>query len=199
MMRVLQFKLGGEYDYNVTFETGFEKRRIQTNEEPKGDLISAVSNVVLASVKFFRFEDISASFRQITFSYPENGPQTFVLELTVKTKENIYVKHILKSEKLNLTNDETVSDSFEVQLRIDQNNALVQKITTLREEIEQYALGARMQQDLPFTGEEATAEEASLFDDGEDGDGGADEDEETEDEQQRRRSELHIVENGGEE
>jgi hypothetical protein len=36
MMKILQFKLGGEYDYNVTFETGFEKRKIQTNEAPKG-------------------------------------------------------------------------------------------------------------------------------------------------------------------
>jgi hypothetical protein len=82
MMKILQFKLGGEYDYNVTFETGFEKQRIQTNENPKGELLSAVSNVVAAAVKYFCFEEITAAFRQITFSYPDNGPQTFVLELT---------------------------------------------------------------------------------------------------------------------
>jgi hypothetical protein len=192
MMKILQFKLGGEYDYNVTFETGFEKRKIQTSEEPKGDLLSAVSDVVIASVNFFRFENISASFRQITFSYPDGSPESFVIELSVKTRENIYIKHILKSEKLNLIPEETASDNREIQLRINQNNDLVEKIIALREEIESYALGARMQQDLPFDGEEGSEEGASLFDDSEEDAG-----EESGSEQQRRRSELHIVENGG--
>jgi hypothetical protein len=166
MMKILQFKLGGDYDYNVTFETNFEKQKIQTNENPKNDLLAAVSNVVLSAVKFFRFEDISAAFRQITFSYPENGPQAFIIELTIKTKENIYVKHSLKSEKLILLYDETVSDHLEIQQRIEQNNDLVKDITTLREEIENYALGARSQQDLPFDEEEGSEGEASLFEDG---------------------------------
>jgi hypothetical protein len=51
----------------------------------------------------------------------------------------------------------------------------------------QFKLGARMQQELPFDGEENAEEESSLFEDDE---------EETEDEQQDRRSELHIVEHG---
>jgi hypothetical protein len=195
MMNILQFKLGGEYDCNVTFETGFEKRKVQTNEAPKGDLNSAVSNVVVAAVNYFRLENISASFRQITFSYPENGPGGYVLELAVKTKENIYVKHILKSERLDLRADETGTTNRDFSILIGQQNTLVEKILTLREEIESYALGARMQQDLPFTDEEGSEEEASLFDDGEDDTG----EEESGDEQQRRRSELHIVENGGEE
>jgi hypothetical protein len=190
MMKILQFKLGGEYDYNVTFETGFEKRKIQTNENPKNDLLSSVSNVVVAAVQFFRFEDISAAFRQITFSYPENGPETFVLELTVKTKENIYVKHILKSEKLNLLKQDTESDNWDFQHRVNQNNDLVEKITTLREQIESYAIGARMQQDLPFDEEENSEEkEASLFDEGEAGEDGGEE----------SGDEFNIVEHGGEE
>jgi hypothetical protein len=167
MMKILQFKLGGEYDYNVTFETDSEKRKIQTNEAPKGDLNSAVSNVVIAAVNFFRFENISASFRQITFSYPDNGPEGFVIELGVKTQENIYVKHILKSERLDIRADEIETTNRELSIRIGQQNTLVEKIITLREEIESYALGARMQQDLPFSGEEGSEEEASLFDDDE--------------------------------
>jgi hypothetical protein len=190
MMKILQFKLGGEYDYNVTFETGFEKRKIQTNEAPKGDLNSAVSNVVVAAVNYFRFENISASFRQITFSYPENAPEGFVLELSVKTRENIYVKHIMKSERLDLKADEIETTNRDLSIRINQKNTLVEKIFLLREEIENYALGARMQQDLPFEAEEGSAEESSLFGDGEDNEG--------EDEQQNRRSELHIVERGEE-
>jgi hypothetical protein len=180
MMNILQFKLGGEYDYNVTFETGFEKRKIQTNEAPKGDLNTAVSNVVVAAVNFFRFENISASFRQITFGYPENAPEGFVLELSVKTRENIYVKHIMKSERLDLRIDGTGTTSPDLSIRIDQQNALVEKILILRQEIEKYALGARMQQDLPFETEKSSGEESSLFDD------------------EEGNSEFHIVERGEE-
>jgi hypothetical protein len=180
MMNILQFKLGGEYDYNVTFETGFEKRKIQTNEAPKGDLNTAVSHVVIAAVNFFRFENISASFRQITFSYPENGPEGFVIELSVKTRENVYVKHIMKSERLDLITDETKTTNSDLSSRINQNNILVERILSLRAEIESYALGARMQQDLPFDAEEGTGEDSSLFDDEEDD------------------NELHIVAHGEE-
>jgi hypothetical protein len=176
MMKILQFKLGGEYDYNVIFETGVVKQKIQTNEVPKGDLNAAVSNVVVAAVNFFRFVDISASFRQITFSYPESGSEGFVLELSVKTRENIYVRHIMKSERLVIRIDETRTTNRDLSIRIDQQNTLVEKTLILREEIEKYALGARMQQDLPFEAEEGSGEESTLFDD-EEGDG-----------------ELHIVE-----
>jgi hypothetical protein len=192
MMNILQFKLGGEYDYNVTFETDSEKRKIQTNEAPKGDLNTAVSNVVVSAVNFFRFENISASFRQITFSYPENGPGGFVIELFVKTRENIYVKHIMKSERLDLKADEAETTNRDLSIRINQQNTLVKNILILRAEIEDYATGARMQQDLPFEAGEGSGEESFLFDE-EEGDA-----EGTGDEQQRRMSELHIVERGEE-
>jgi hypothetical protein len=192
MMKILQFKLGGEYDYNVTFETGFEKRKIQTNDQPKGDLLTAASNVVITSVRFFKFENISAVFRQITFNYPDNGPQGFVIELTVKTKDVLDIKHTLKSERIELVPIEEAAPDSKILARIKERNDLIQKIITLREEIESYALGARMQEDLPFDAEESSEGEASLFDDGDDGEGEGDD-------QQRRRSELHIVENGGEE
>lgn len=164
MMKILQFKLGGEYDYNVTFETFDAKRKIQTNELPKGALLAAIANVVTAEVEYFRLEGISASFRQITFSYPENSCTGFVIELKVKTKENIYIEHILKSEKLNLASFGTETDSMDDSLRCMQNNSLVEKIITLREEIEAYALGARVQGDLPFNGDGSDVE-GNLFDD----------------------------------
>jgi hypothetical protein len=188
MMKILQFKLGGEYDYNVAFETGVVKQKIQTNEVPKGDLNTAVSNVVVTAVNFFRFADISASFRQITFSYPESGSEGFVLELSVKTRENVYVKHIMKSERLALKIDETETTNRDLSIRIDQQNTLVENILTLREEIESYAAGARMQQDLPFEAEAGSGEESTLFDDEEGGGEG------TEGEHHHHMSELHIVE-----
>ena len=162
-MKILQFKLGGEYSYNVTFETVTEKRKISTNEAPKNNLLEVVSSVVVAAVKFFRFDNISSAFRQITFSYPDNGPEGFVIELTIKTKENIYVTHTLKCERLSLHVDQTETDNIDNQTRIDQKNDLVEKIKKLREEIEAYVLGARMQQDLPFADDD-DGEEGGLFD-----------------------------------
>ena len=161
-MKILQFKIGGEYEYHVTFETIAEKRKIQTNEEPKGDLLSVISKVVVAAVNFFRLNDITASFRQITFSYPEKAPDGFVIELNIKARENVYVTHTLKSERLLLSTNDTESSDEGFQERINQNNTLVEKIVALRDEIEAYALGARMQQDLPFEGDDEDKED-SLF------------------------------------
>jgi hypothetical protein len=169
MMKILQFKVGGEYGYNVTFETGLEKQKIQTNDRPTGNLLSAVSSVVNAAIKFFRFDNISAQFRQITFSYPESGSEGFVLELTVKTKDNVYVKHILKTDRQPLITEDTSSTDASFSLRIEQSNSLVQKILLLRDAIEAYVQGEREQGDLPFEdGNEGEDNAGSLFDDDKD-------------------------------
>jgi hypothetical protein len=173
MMSILQFRVGCEYDYNVTFETGLEKQRIQTNDRPTGDLLSAVSSVVVAAIKFFRFENITAQFRQITFGYPEKGPESFVLEFTIKTKENVYIKHILKTKKLSLSIEDATSTDVAYQTRIEQNNSLVEKVINLREEIVAYIQGARAQNDLLFedgNDDENSDSEGSLFDDDKDED-----------------------------
>jgi hypothetical protein len=163
MIRILQFKLDGEYDYNVSFETGFEKQKIQTNEEPKLEMLSAISNVVIAAVKYFKFENISAVFRQITFNYPENGKEGFVIELIVKTNEVYNIKHVLKCERIEL--DSLPEDTPDSKLleRIMVHNDLIEKVSVLREEIKNYALGARRQRDLPFSGEEASEGEGTLL------------------------------------
>jgi uncharacterized protein YsxB (DUF464 family) len=168
-MNILQFRLGGEYRYNVTFETAFEKRKIQTNDEPTGSLPQAVSDAVIAAVSYFGFENINAVFRQISFSYPENDSEGFVLELDIKSKENPHVAHILKTEKMKLRLlEEKASRAtvFDNHLRIEQHNSLVEKIEELRDEIAKYAQGKRNQKELPF--EDSAEEEnggAALFDD----------------------------------
>ena len=147
-MKILQFKIGGDYDYNVVFETLTEKRKIQTNEVPRDELTKAVVNVVAAAETFFRFTDITMAFRQISFSYPQNAPQGFVLEMVVRSKENIYVTHTLKTEKLFLRSEDTASTNLEFETRMMQQNDLIEKIRALRDEIEVYAAGSKMQQEL---------------------------------------------------
>jgi hypothetical protein len=161
-MTILQFQIGGEYDYNVTYETNTEKQKLQTNDSPTGTLLTAVSNVVNAAIKFCRFENIAAKFKKVTFGYPDSGPN-FQLEFIIKTKDNPYVSHALKIEKLDLKLDEVKSNDGDYQKRVDQNNYLVEKIETLREDIKKYIQGERAQKDLPFE----TGESSSL-DDGDD-------------------------------
>ena len=164
-MQILQFKVGGEYEYNVAFETGSDKQKIQTNDSPTGDLLSAISGVVNAALKYFRFENISAQFRSVTFSYPETSGDNFYLEFYIKTKENVFVKHLLKTDKILLSTDDATSTDVDYQLRVDQNNSLVQKIIKLREEIVLYAQGARAQSELPFEdGGEKSGNDNNLFD-----------------------------------
>jgi len=167
MMNILQFKVGGEYEYNVLFETGLEKQKIQTNDKPTGDLMSAISNVVNSALKYFRFESIAAQFRSVTFSYPENSGENFTLEFYIKTKENPFVKHLLKTDKILLAVDDASSTDDKYQLRVNQNNALVENIEKLREEIVLYAQGARAQSELPFEDGQERHNEESLFDDDE--------------------------------
>jgi hypothetical protein len=170
MMNILQFKVGGKYDYDVTFETGLEKQKTMTNDRPTGNLLNAISSVVVSAIKSFRFESIKAQFRSITFNYPEKGPDGFVLEFIIQTKDNIYMKHALKTERINIDIEDTSSNDSDFSMRIQQNNALVEKVVTLREEIEFYIKGARLQSELPFEdGEESEDDsEGSLFNDDED-------------------------------
>jgi hypothetical protein len=163
-MKILQFKIGGEYDYNVAYETESEKQKIQTNDSPTGDLLAAVSNVVNASIKYFRFESISAKFKSVTFSYPESGPTNFQLEFYIKTKENVFVEHLLKTEKLRLVQEETESTDESFLIRIEEQNDLIKEIFAFREEIELYAQGARAQNELPFENGEETDSDNNLFD-----------------------------------
>ena len=149
-MTILQFQIGGKYDYSAAYETGTEEQKLQTNDKPTGNLLNAVSNAVNASIKFFRFENIAAKFRKVTFSYPETGPDNFCLEFIIKTKENVFVEHGLKTAKLALKTDDVASTDETYQKCVDQNNSLIEKILKLREKIEQYANGAREQTELPF-------------------------------------------------
>jgi len=166
-MQIIQFRAGGEYDYNVTYETSVEKQKIQTNDIPTGNLLSAISGVVIAAIRSFKLENVTAQFRQITFSYPDNSPDGFVLEFTIRTKDNPYVKHFLKTERLPLYTDDASSTSSTFQERIEQSNALIEKIATLRDEIALYVNGARAQKELPFEdGKEVSDDDADggLFD-----------------------------------
>jgi hypothetical protein len=153
-MKILQFKYGGEYHFNVTYETITDKHKLQTNDEPTGGLFSAIADATTAAVQFYRLFHVISSFKQITFSYPGDGIDYFVFELEIKTKDNYSVAHSLKTEKLPLITDDDIKNDL-----IEQKNNLTEKIIKLREEIEAYVSGARAQQEFDFDEQEKNGDE----------------------------------------
>jgi hypothetical protein len=151
-MKILSYKQGGKYDYDVSFETAFEKKKIETNDRPKGELRAAAQSVALAAASYFRFEGMLCMLRQITFSYPEAGNETFTLELNARVNP-IRIDHVIKSEKIDITEYETKSPGLIIE--IEQKNTLVKTVVELREEIEKYVSGEREQQDIDFDGKSA--------------------------------------------
>jgi hypothetical protein len=166
-MKILRFKLGGKYEYNVSFETAFEKKKIETNDKPTGDLRAAAQNVTLAAVKYFRFQNMLCALRQITFSYPDGDNDTFTLELDARVSE-LSIEHVIRSKKIDITEYETKSPGLVIG--IEQKNLLVKNVLNLRDEIEKYVLGMRDQQELRFTLKTAKdGGDAELFHDEETG------------------------------
>jgi hypothetical protein len=155
IMKILQFKHGGEYQYNVAFETSFEKRKIQTNDEPENALMESAAIAVSAAVSFFCFENVNARFRQISFSYPDGESDSFVLEMDIKAEGNPYITHAVKSQKIKLV-PVTVGagSSSEFSRNIQRENSLIAAVDMLRDRIAEYAAGARSQKDLPFDEDE---------------------------------------------
>jgi hypothetical protein len=154
-MKILQFKLGGEYEYNVVFETITDKRKLQTNDQPTGSLNAAITAAADSAVSFYKISGITHLFNKITFSYPINDRECFVFELAIKSKENPYITHSLKTEKIYLNEDEVLAGK----------NDLIEKVIKCREEIESYVSGARNQQELSFEEKVKNEDEGDLFND----------------------------------
>jgi hypothetical protein len=168
-MKILSFKFGGSYLYNVGFETISEKQKIETDEEPIGSLLTAMGNTVSAALDCFFTEKMTAKFRQITYYYPENGIDEFVLEMGLESSSYGYTVNVLKSDRIKMYQQETgVNTNFDFSKNILKGNKLVDCVENLREEIIKYIQGEREQKELPFDetqDDEAGEDGASLFGD----------------------------------
>jgi hypothetical protein len=155
MINVLQFKYDpdGEYTYNVVFETSSEKKKIQTNDEPLPELTVARKTVTDFALLYFHLHSVKAVFRQITFSYPEKGVPSCVLEFKIRPDGNTNECLTLKSDKLGLYENghsETVGYPRGFDLLMKERDSLVVEILEFQSCIEQYAVGNRAQKTLGF-------------------------------------------------
>jgi hypothetical protein len=126
MTRILSFKTGGKWDYCVSYEETFKKEKLETDDNPEPSLLQAVNSVTAAALRYFSIGGVLATFKEVTFSYPETGIDTFVLQLNVKSTENPHVAQILKSEKISRMHleEEELGPSPWVKKRNELNAAL---------------------------------------------------------------------------
>ncbi len=166
LTKVLALKLGGDWDYNVTFEQTFQKQKLQTNDIPVDTFTRAIANVVSAALNYFQVFEVSAVLSSITFSHAESeSDSTFSVELNVKPQGNQFIWLKVVCSKIQR---KIVEDSEGNWVEGFQNrNKLNEAVDILEEEIKRYALGARSQKELPFedAGKDDEIPDPELFND----------------------------------
>lgn len=144
--KVTKLKLGGTWDYNVTFVQTFQEQVLKTNDRSRDSMTRAIENVVSLALQYIDIPGVNALLSSIAFGDGENGP-TFTLELDVKSRNNQFVYltwGLSKIYRKQVVNEETLEDAEGFEGR----NRLNEAVDILEEEIKKYALGDRLQQEL---------------------------------------------------
>ena len=147
--KVLVFKLGGDWDYNVTFQQTFQKQKIQTDDRPLDTLTTAIQNVVTRALNYFKLYEVLATFDSITFGDTDDGEGKFSIVLNIKPRENQYIW--IKSSVSNISREIVLDkNNFDDVPAFLERNELNEAVNVLEEEIKKYALGERLQKELPL-------------------------------------------------
>lgn len=147
--KVLVFKLGGDWDYNVTFQQTFQKQKIQTDDRPLDTLTTAIQNVVTRALNYFKLYEVLATFDSITFGDTDDGEGKFSIVLNIKPRENQYIW--IKSSVNNISREIVLDkNNFDDVPAFLERNELNEAVNVLEEEIKKYALGERLQKELPL-------------------------------------------------
>lgn len=144
----MKLKIGGDWDWNVSFVQTFQEQTLKTNDQPKDSMVSAIANVVIRALEYLDISDVTATMREIAFGSNDDG-ENFALVLNMKSRNNPYVYltcGLSKIDRKVMVNDETLEDIEGFEGR----NTLNDAVDVLEEEIRKYALGDRLQQQLKF-------------------------------------------------
>ncbi len=156
LTRVTKLKIGGDWDWNVSYIQTFQELTVHTNDQPKDSMTQAIAHVVMKALAYIKIKDVSALMDSITFSDSEKGP-VFTLTLSAKSAENPYLKmkwSLPKIDREIKTDPRTDDDAKGFYER----NRLNEAIDILEEEIKQYALGNRLQKEMEFEKKSEPAE-----------------------------------------
>lgn len=161
--KVTKLKIGGQWDWNVSFVQTFQEQTLKTNDQPRDSMTRAIANVVSLALQYVNIPGVTALLNSIAFSSTEKG-ECFTLTLDVKSRENQYVYltwGLSKIDRRQIIDDETLEDVEGFEGR----NRLNDAVDVLEEEIRKYALGDRLQQQLKIedTPETADKRQQDLF------------------------------------
>jgi len=146
LTRVTKLKIGGDWDWNVSYIQTFQEMTVHTNDSPRDSMTAAIADVVLKALAYIKIRDVLVLMDSITFAESDKGP-TFTLILNARSSENPHCKmkwsigKIDREVKLDPRTNEDAKGFFE-------RNRLNDSVDILEEEIKQYALGNRLQKEL---------------------------------------------------
>lgn len=147
--KIISLKLGGDWDYNVTFQQTFQKQKIQTNDRPLDSMTAAIQQVVTKALDYFKLYEVLATFESITFGDTEDGDGKFSIVLSIKPRDNQYIW--IKAGVSSISRRQMLEeDTLEAVRGFIERNELNDAVDFLEEEIKKYALGQRLQQELPI-------------------------------------------------
>lgn len=154
LTRVTRLKIGGDWDWNVSYIQTFQELTVHTNDSPRDSMTAAIANVVIKALAYIKIKDVLVLMDSINFAEGEKGP-TFTLILNARPSENPYLRmkwniaKIDREVKLDPRTNEDAKGFYE-------RNRLNEAIDVLEEEIKQYALGNRLQKELKPVDEDDT-------------------------------------------
>lgn len=146
LTRVTKLKIGGDWDWNVSYIQTFQELTVHTNDSPRDSMTAAIADVVLKALAYIKIKDVLVLMDSISFADGEKGP-TFTLVLNARSSENPYcrmkwnIAKIDREVKLDPRTNEDAKGFYE-------RNRLNESVDILEEEIKQYALGNRLQKEL---------------------------------------------------
>lgn len=146
LTRVTKLKIGGDWDWNVSYIQTFQEMTVHTDDSPRDSMTAAIADVVLKALAYIKIKDVLVLMDSITFAESDKGP-SFTLILNARSSENPYcrmkwsIAKIDREVKLDPRTNEDAKGFYE-------RNRLNESVDILEEEIKQYALGNRLQKEL---------------------------------------------------
>lgn len=146
LTRVTKLKIGGDWDWNVTYIQTFQEMTVHTDDAPLDSMTAAIADVVLKTLDYIKIKDVLVLMDTIVFGESEKGP-TFSIILSVRSGENPHCR--MKWNIPRIERDQKLSNETGLDANgFEERNRLNEAVDVLEQEIRKYALGERLQREL---------------------------------------------------
>lgn len=142
-MDILKFKKTGDV-YFVQYEENEDIKTLKTEDEPETELVTAMDNVALATLKLFNISDVSCKLQAIEWKDGEKAGSKCIL----LSGESMFGQFKMALPKVSTADAETPEEG--IYDPGDLKNQYNSAANTLRDEVKKFLEGARRQRTLPF-------------------------------------------------